>query len=153
MKNPYTKYSIFALSMQLIMWIVFTLYDYAFDEHHLISDDSNLDVFMGYIAMGVIFLMPFTVYLYMKNKHFSTEYKFVDCFVHTFVWAVIGFIISSPLWSLVNSHKWIVLQEYSHGGFIDMNGIEYLAIPLIQILLCIAIFVSTLISAISQKRK
>ena len=150
--RAYAKYSAFALVSQIFMWFVFTAGDWAFDEHHLVQNDVIVSI-MGYVTLAVIAFVPVVAYFCLKQKHFSTENKIADSLLHIIIWSANAFIITMPCWSLLSQDKWIVAQDYIHGGFIDLNGIEYLLIPIAQAFVAAAMALFSLLPAIIKAIK
>ena len=150
--HVYAKYSVFALASQIFMWFVFTAGDWAFDEHHLVQNDVIVSI-MGYVTLAVIAFVPVVVYFLLRQKHFSTENKIADSLLHIVIWSANAFIITIPCWNLLGQNKWIVAQDYNHGGFIDLNGIEYLLIPIAQSFVAAAMALFALLPAIIKAIK
>ena len=150
MRHPYIKYSMFALLSQIGIWMFFSLCDWAFDEHHLLDNEMLIE-FSGYITIAVIVFLPLILYFCMKKPHFSTDSPIIDSIFHIIVWSICAFVITCPACSLIESGQWIVPQEYHHSGFIDLNGIEYLLIPMVQLLIAGVLVVFSLFPAIVRK--
>lgn len=67
------------------------------------------------------------------------------------LWAITSFITSYPLFTLVNTGNWIV-EQHSHGGYIDFNGLEYLLIFVCQAIIAIVMIVGLVIDIINKTR-
>ena len=148
--KPYIKYGISSLITQICIWIFFSLGDWAFDERHLV-DDGYVANFLAWPILLTIIIVPSVLYLKNRKIHFHKDNYINDDIVHIVLWAITSFITSYPLFTLINTGNWIV-EQHDHGGYIDLNGLEYLLIPICQVIITIVMIVGLVVDIINKTR-
>ena len=145
----YIKYSIAALLTQLGLWTFFSLTDWAFDEHD-IFDSSIINDGILWLVMITMIVVPFILYIKTRKKYFYRKNYVVDDIFHIVVHVITAIIISYPLLDMVNYGNWIVDQKHNRGSFIDLNGIEYVFIPIIQGIIALLMLIALICDVVKH---
>lgn len=143
-----TRFAVLALLVQTVMWLVFTFYDYGFDERHLVNNRDLTD-WLGLFLLICLLLLPVAAYFMLKKKYLFTEHPFRDGIIRILCWAAVCLLISWPIVWAVDMDVWIVPQNRS--GFMSLDGLEYYFIPVIDCLIPpLAIIISLLTAAVRK---
>ena len=145
----YIKYSIAALLTQLGLWTFFSLADWAFDEHD-IFESSIINDGILWLVMITMIVVPFTLYIKTRKKYFYHKNYVVDDIFHIIVHIITATIVSYPLLDMVNYGHWIVDQKHNRGSFIDLNGIEYVFIPIIQGIIALLMLIALICDVVKH---
>lgn len=137
----YVKYSIAALLTQLGLWTFFSFADWAFDEHDVFSSSIINDGILWLVLITMI-VVPFILYIKTRKKWFHRKNYIVDDVFHILVHVITAIIVTYPLLDMVNRGHWIIDQRHNRGSFIDLNGIEYVFIPIIQGIIALLMFIA-----------
>lgn len=134
-KKPILNFTVFAFAVQVVMWVLFCLYDYGIDEGHWTPKyfSYSAEDVIAYVLMFIILIFPIALYFFNRRR-FSSGVPIKDAAIQIPCWCAAAFAISFPIVHMVNNHKWIIAQETGGGGgMINLNGLEYIAIPMINI--------------------
>lgn len=139
-----------ALWVETFMWLALTHYDYCCDERHIVKDKDLVD-WLGLVLMIWLVAFPVVVYFVLRKKCRLTEHPIREGVLRIICWAAICLLISFPIVWAVDSGVWIVKQEHSSSGIINLNGIEYYYIPFIDCIVPPLIIAISLLIAIGKR--
>lgn len=151
----YVKYSIAALLTQLGLWAFFSFADWAFDEHDVFNN-SRINDGILFLVLIIMIVVPFILYIKTRKKYFYHKNYIVDDVFHIIVHVITATIVSYPLFDVVNYGHWIVDQKHNRGSFIDLNGIEYVFIPIVQgiiALLMLIVLICDVVKRIKSRKE
>ena len=144
------RFVVLTLLVQTLMWLAMTFYDYGFDERHLVDSGDIADC-LGLVLIIWLIALPVTAYFMLRKKYLRTEHPFRDGIIRILCWGALCFLISLPIVWAVNTDVWIVKQEHSSGSFLNLNGIEYYYIPIIDCFIPPLIIAINLVTAIAKR--
>lgn len=142
--HPYRNFALYTFAVQAIMWISIILFDVA--EECM----SDLWILVLLLAIGVIVILPIAAYIKYRKK-FYTGTPVKESLLHILIWSVIGFAVSYLIVWAIDNDCWIIPQ--SHSNYIDLNGIEYLLVPIGELLFAAILVVFKLIPAVVKTIK
>ena len=147
-KHPRYAFAVYSFGIQMIMWLIFIFYDFGFDERHLVRNKELTDV-LGLVLLIYLLISPIAAYFLLKRKFFSTDRPIIDCIFHIVCWLAVSILISAPIVWAVDKDVWIIPQDNSYSsGFINLDGIEYVYIPIIEKAVTAVMLVFSLLPAV-----
>lgn len=141
-KRPYVFFGIYTVIIQIVMWIMFCLYDYGIDEMHWETlADLEFSEYLPFLILPV----PIVSYIILNKKFFSDGSPIKETVFQIICWAAVSAAISYPIVHSVNYGTWIIDQDAYSGGLIDMDGLEYLLMPIFEVMLAAALLIKLIV--------
>lgn len=153
-KHPFLYFGIFSAAAQVVIWVLFCLYDYGIDEEHWVDDNFGLDFRTLIIkVLAVILLVPIISFICLR-KRFSSDRPIKNSALQILFWCVTAVAVSLPVFILQDMDKWIIKQsDRSDGAWLDLNGIEYFVPPIIQAVCAGLLVIKLIVVAVKEKSR